>query len=791
MRYVIFFLFFCVSLHAFTLSINAGKHHGDSYYIIHLQDDKEIICEERNNEENKVYSCKVFAKFEKNLKNQDLPFARISFHPVSDGFTVVIQPKMVSRIFNANNKLFNSHNAKADKSSHSKHFTININKHLDELDTSYIDGINFPIKYPNLIHPSVGALDLNKEPITYNENGDMGIYLSIKKSYERKGYREVIHESQKAMNMHPDSIFLGEFLLYQIRAMDKLVIQEAEYQSTQKINQTIIDSAKLWMRFNGSDRNYPEVLYINMMAHLSSDLREDAEYILDTLMTEHSEDQWTKRAIMGYADYLVTQGKLGDGMRFYEDVLYSSNDPDIASEASLKLVKIYLSQQRFTEAAHYIDRVVTANSKYILDNKDYSIEVADELRANGLFDTASKLYRVIFEDSTLHDGHYEISLRRLGTTLVRGSDPVSAHEYLKRYKKEYPDNEFTSEIDKAIDALFFDLPNTSSEEKHAHYADLLERYPGQELAKMALKAEVDLSFKEKKYGDILKLRTLIADLNESKVADIMNAAALNLANNRNQNSDCIDLIALIDEYGLEDKISDKLKLFNCYDRMRRYTQAYNLAEQHLNEPNLHNRVVWLNNFTKINYKITRYTNAIDTSFKAVELASKVPYSDPSEAIIYRFYSLLKLNRFDEATSALKTLDGKRGIDLMLIEAYDTAMHYANQQGNQIAVDYAIKVLNLQKKLNINTFSPEANFIYIDSLVARSKLQEAKNELEELFVLNLKAHNRARALHKIAQIEISQNNPKEAAKYINECLDIAGDSQWRGLCAEQKLLVDGI
>ena len=363
---------------------------------------------------------------------------------------------------------------------------------------------------------------------------------------------------------------------------------------------------------------------------------------------------------------------------------------------------------------------------------------------------------------------------------------------LKRYKKEYPDNEFTSEIDKAIDTLFFDLPNTSSEEKHAHYADLLERYPGQELAKMALKAEVDLSFKEKKYGDILKLRGLIADLNESKVADAMNAAALNLANNHNQSSDCIDLIALIDEYGLEDKISDKLKLFNCYDRMRRYTQAYNLAEQHLNESNLNNRVVWLNNFTKINYKITRYTNAIDTSFKAVQLASKVPYSDPSEAIVYRFYSLLKLDRFDEAVSALKSLEGKRGLDLMLIEAYDTAMNYADQNGlKSAAIDYAIKVLNLQKKLNINTFSPEANFIYIDSLVSKDKLQEAKNEIEALFTLNLKSQNRARALHKIAQVEISQNNLKEAAKYVNECLEIAGDSQWRGLCLEQKQLVDGI
>ena len=272
---------------------------------------------------------------------------------------------------------------------------------------------------------------------------------------------------------------------------------------------------------------------------------------------------------------------------------------------------------------------------------------------------------------------------------------------------------------------------------------------------------------------------------------MMQASALNLANRYNQNLDCLDAIALVDEYDLESKIADQLKLFNCYDRTKRYASAYNLVEQNLNEPNLNNRVVWLNNLTKINYKLSRFTSAIDSSFKAVDLASKVPYSDPSEAIIYRFYSLLKLDRFDEAISALKTIEDNKGIDIMLIEAYDTAMMYANDKGDKLAKDYAKKVLDLQDKLNIDTFSPEANFVYIDNLVANSEFKEAKNEILELLPKSLKPQNRARALQKMAQIEISQNRYKAAVSYINECLNISENSQWKELCKEQKRLVDGI
>ena len=128
---------------------------------------------------------------------------------------------------------------------------------------------------------------------------------------------------------------------------------------------------------------------------------------------------------------------------------------------------------------------------------------------------------------------------------------------------------------------------------------------------------------------------------------------------------------------------------------------------------------------------------------------------------------------------------------MLIEAYDTAMMYANDKGDKLAKDYAKKVLDLQDKLNIDTFSPEANFVYIDNLVANSEFKEAKNEILELLPKDLKPQNRARALQKMAQIEISQNRYKAAVSYINECLNISENSQWKELCKEQKRLVDGI
>ena len=140
---------------------------------------------------------------------------------------------------------------------------------------------------------------------------------------------------------------------------------------------------------------------------------------------------------------------------------------------------------------------------------------------------------------------------------------------------------------------------------------------------------------------------------------------------------------------------------------------------------------------------------------------------------------------------LKTIEDNKGIDIMLIEAYDTAMMYANDKGDKLAKDYAKKVLDLQDKLNIDTFSPEANFVYIDNLVANSEFKEAKNEILELLPKDLKPQNRARALQKMAQIEISQNRYKAAVSYINECLNISENSQWKELCKEQKRLVDGI
>lgn len=111
------------------------------------------------------------------------------------------------------------------------------------------------------------------------------------------------------------------------------------------------------MKSYGSDRNYPEVLYMLMNAYLTSDMASDANYSLDILMTEHPDSHFTKMAILSYADDLFTKGKTEDAIRLYEDVLYSSNDINIASRAAFKLAKVSLSALKFDEAKDYMQKL--------------------------------------------------------------------------------------------------------------------------------------------------------------------------------------------------------------------------------------------------------------------------------------------------------------------------------------------------------------------------------------------------------------------------------------------------
>lgn len=785
---VLFCLLISMDIFAFSLTVNTGKDDNLDYYLIHLQGN-EISCKILDpNDAVRSYSCMVLENLNSNLADQNLDFANIRFTKLSNGYEINITPKLPSFIFDSSLSLSTQTDIRPSNLYKSNHITIAIGS-LNLYSQISPNGLDFSVDYPYFTNPGIGALDLNKEPIIYEGSNDVSTYLGIKQYFETNDFADALKDAKKTLQIHPNSIFASEIWLYYLKSLHELSKQSKDYKKSEQLSNELISSAKQWMKNYASDKNYSEVLYLLTYAYLNRDQRSDAEYTMDILMTEHPESVWTKRSILSYADEMLKNGFIDEASRLYEDVLYSTNDIDIASRATFGLTNASLSRQKFNEAKKYLDKIINANSKYLNKDNKQTLEIASDFRQKNMYDIAAKLDKIVLDSINKKSNEYEPVLRHLGLDLARTNDKKEAYIYLKRYQAEFPNNEFSSQISENIDRLFFEVNDKTDEQRHKYYAQLIEKYKGMDIADKALVEELKMNFKEKKYPQILSYLNYVKETNNTQAMAILKDSAVIVANMANQTGNCIDTVSIVDTYQIESEISDKFKFFDCYMRTSRYEDGLNLAMKNVKTDDLYNRVEWLSNISNALFKLRRYEECIKACDDALSLAAKVKYSDPTWAIFYRFYSLIKLNRFEEATDSIKALEDFRGTDNRLVEVYYTAAKFASAQGlNSAALTYAKKAIDMQKKLKITTFWPEINFIYINALLKINNNSEAILESTNLLSSNLQPQDRIRALYQIAEIYIGQNNYSEAGAYVKDCLDMQLDSPWKNLCLQQDRLL---
>lgn len=788
MRYFILF-FIVVFVYSFDFTINTGFGEKSDYYAIHLEDDEKIKCQTNSQENRRLsYTCEVNKELTQNIKDQDLGFVRIYFRKIKQGsFNIIIIPAKKSRLIDVEKPIYNSKEIQAELKASSKHFSILIDDAMRDENYNNTE-LNFPITFPDVLSPHVGALDLDKNPLSHQANDDIYIYTNIKDSYDRGYYDKVFEDAKEALTMHSDSIFASEFWLYYIRSADKLQESTNDYKESEKYADIIIEMAKEHLRLHGSDINNPEILYLMLKANIVKEISSDAGYILDILMTEHPQSIWTPRAILEYADSLANQ-RPDDANRLYEDVLYSAQDLDLASKAAFKLAGVAITQDKPDAAREYILKILQANPIFLGRNQQDTLLLADFFKEKGYLDLASSLYKVVFENSKKEDDFYEIALRNLAVTLTLSTEPKKAYEYLLLYQKEYPDNEFSSLIQTSIDRIFFDIENNNTKVLHENYLQLIEKYKNQDIGKKALFEELKLSLKEQNYERILSFKNLIMDANNSESMDILKQSALKIANEANQKSDCKKTIELVKEFSLQNDISHKFRLFTCFMQTSHFDEALALANNNLRQKDIHDRVEWLVNASSALYKLDRFQECIKACDDAIMIASKSKFGDPSKALYYRFYSLIKLKRFNEAISNIKALEELRGMDSSLVEVYNTAAIFAaNNNFDSAALSYAKKTIKMQQRLRIKTFSPEIEFIYITALIKNNQIDEALENSLKVSKYNLNPNNKTRVFYQIAELYLKQGNQDLAKKYINECLKISQQTDWKSLCEEQNNLL---
>ncbi|WP_107691851.1 tetratricopeptide repeat protein [Campylobacter concisus] len=781
MKKLLIILFFPLYLTAFNLSLNSGANGDKPYSVLQLSDEQEFECVEQILAyDTKRYVCMLDDEILPKIEDTTLPLMDIKYKKQDGKLFIVIMPKAPSKLLNIKTELYNSQNVQdSPKTTISKHFSIIIDTSLSE-NSKRKSGLNFKPDFKDMLNPSIGALDLNKAPIAGLDSNDIDIYISIKRAYEKGAYENVVKDTQTAIKRHPNSLFSSEFLLFRLRALDKIFETKNEFEEIEP--KDIVSEGRAWIRKFPSDENYPEVLYLIARAYLKDSIASDAKYMLDILNEEHANSKFTKLAALDYADYLYKIGRQKEALKDYEKVLYSTNDIDLASRAALSLADANIDKEKFDEAKKFILKIANANEKFFMNNPTKSMNLATTFASKDMPDVAAKIYEILINNSDRTKDFYEVALKNLALNLAKTKDEKKAYEYLNRYETEFKYGDYIDEVTKAKDGLFFEEEDKNATALHARYKELIEKYAGTNISQKALISELELDIKERKFSDALSYKTMAKDGNLSKAMELINEAALELTKEYFMKDDCTAVINLLENYDINKISLPQFKLFNCYYRTARYNDALELAKAHAKDENLEDRVEWLVNLSKILYKNKDYEHAIIAANDALSLGSSVEYSDPTPSLFDRFYSLLALKRFTEAISTISAIEQLRGQDFKIIEAYTAISDYAMKSNDYaIATTYAKKALELQTKAKINTFSPKINFNYSEALLKTDNLGEALDEAKFILNMKLEPEDRLHALNLISEIYIRQKQFKLASPYLNECSDSNFVSPYKDAC----------
>jgi len=794
MKYIFLVFIFTAQLFALDIYLNSAKENNLPYALLHIIDDKPIVCSTIHLAlDKKNYICK-FKKIVKNrIDEKKLRLVDIKFIEKKDAFYIKIIPKFDSQMVALDIILYNTKEVNALKiTKKSKHWTVLIYKKYPFGKKGNIDGIDFPITYDKYLRPFVGPVDLNGAPIAYAKSQDISYYLDIQDEFKSRDFTSVVREVDRTLKQYPRSIFKSDLLLYKLKAIDGSIEKNISPISEQYTNNDVAKLAKSWMREFSSNENIPEVLFVLVKNYLRAESGTDVNYFLDILVTEHKNSPYTKRAILYYADSLYKKNNKNKAVKLYENVLYSAKDMDIASIAAIKLANSKINSGNAQEAKQYLLKVLKANKKYLLKDKDATAKLAAKLASNGLQGIAATINDLLLEHISVNERDTrELLLKRTGDWYLASDNTTKAYARYTQYKKVYKDGIYIDEVNKAIDRLFFKVKETN-ETKLANYYDVLISKYDNDIKDKAIVEKAKLFLKHGKYQKIIDMKKMLVgadDKNSTIAKELIEKSAIMLIDNNLKNGECEKVARLIESNAIDyNKIKNSKNLFKCFLITARYKKAGILASYKIHSKKLEEKFIWLENSVKAYAKMQKFDEIIalkDDIFSLSKIIKKQVNNSTYRAMFDAYYYKKMYNK---SLNIIKEIDAFWPNDIKNIEIYYKVIGYANDTKNDfILSQYAKKILYIEKKYKIYTYSPKVDFLYIDSLKRLSKIKEAKKIAEDLMKVKLSNKDKSRALFELGELSYKLKEIKKAKEYFIKCSKIKTDNSWKKLCKNSLML----
>ncbi|EAJ0334953.1 flagellar protein [Campylobacter lari] len=777
-RVLFLFLLSVTYVFSFEIIVNKGEEHKRPFTLLHLKDDKDFTCKSVFEFEKTHFECNVLGVSNMQFQNKEFDDFTIYFEKHQTFLTIKIYPKILAKMFNYSQDIFNAKEIQSQSEDASKHFVFIFTKDLRYYKPS--DGLDFDIYFDDALMPYIGALDLNSNPMETSKSADFNAYFSIKQEYEAKKYDQVLRDTTSAIKRYQGSVFMNEFELYKLRAQNKLYTYE--FDKDQLILEQMLDDAKRWVRTYINDKDYTEVMYIMMRVYMGLSQRSNVEYIIDTLNTEHKGDKYTIMALLDYADYLYHLGKKNTANNIYQDVYYSTPNADLASRAALFLSKNHLEAQNIKEAKELANKILESNPEFFMSDLENSLLLAKAFSNNRVYDLSSKIYEYIFTHLTKVDKEYERVLKDLALSLLNANEHIKAQKYLDLYAEDFPLGEYVSLIKEAQDKNFLYLKDANASFLHQKYEEIMKKYAG-EISSKALFDNVKLYFQEKNYEKVISYQKDIEKYSNREVKNLLEQAAILVLEQRLKNDECLIAIKIYDDfkaYNIGGKIQNKKQMLECFKRTTRIEEAKKYIVENENDDIIFYKL----QSADLALKDKRYNFVIKTINDILNTRTIISDNEKFEANYIKFFAELRLQDYNAMIRTLQKLE-QFPMNYRMVELYYEFLRYCEKNNFLTSIlNYAPKAIDYQNLKGVNLFSPDLEFIYIKALKQSNQAQKALTLFKDLLANPLKGNERARVFYVQSNIYEDLKDIQNQKQSLQNCIDINATSNWQNLCKDK-------
>ncbi len=777
-------LLVAATLDALTINLKRGIESGDPFVVLHIQEKSPFPCRTHRGElgEPSYYLCRFDRMPEEQLREIENDFFRISFRSEKGEFLCTIVPKKRSAIFPLPPPIHQNGILPPKPSAKSRHWMILgflRNPPYLGKERRFEEAINFPLDLREYATPSVGAVDINGDPVFMKNNRDVERFIAIKEAFNAKKYQKAYDLATEAEAAHPDSIFASDFLRYRIKALAEEDMKEHA--------EEVIKLGKRFIKRYTSDEYLPEVLLILARVYSATGFESDANYFFDRLIREHKGSRFADLGLIYLGDQLYINGKTKEAIRRYLEAYYDAKDLDTASLAAYKLAMRYFGAGKTKEAVAYVEKIWSKNPGFILKEREDAHDLAKKLASHKEYGLAIEIDRALLNRLKKLDDLYEKILFEIAEWYDAKGETKEAIEWYERYLDEFAYGEFSDRAKRSLDALFVVGSDTNATEALKKYETLMREYEGEPIADKALAAKAKVLYGEKRYEEVLKLAPLVEKIADpdlrSEALETLKKAAQARFEAAAGKGRCEEAIGMVETYGIEPGREYDDFLYGCYEKFARYEEALKVARRHLNDSKPQERIGWLCRTLHALTLSEEYEEALKASDDLLTLSGEESGRCPT--LDWDLAKVLHgLGPYQKEMAHIKRMSKRHGDDMRMAEIYRMGYDSAKKEGDRVQQKWLLeRLIALQEKKRSRPYTPWAEFEAIRLYKRDGAFERALEVAQTLKGADLEGEQRARWLYELGSLNLRLGRKEAAKRSFKECVEVRNGGAWRDLCRD--------